>query len=104
MSKQVSIMLALLFATVFSPAALADVLQMPDPSAQGEAQAAYTVEMPARGMTKAKVEELFGLPSEKIDEVGSPPISNWVYSDFTVYFESDYVIHAVLTKGVPAPQ
>ena len=104
MSKIFSTMQALIFTFAFAPMAMAEVLQMPDPAAQSEAEAAYTVEMPARGMTKNKVEELFGSPAQKLDEVGTPPISSWIYRDFTVYFESEYVLHAVLTKGVPAPQ
>jgi len=30
--------------------------------------------------------------------VGDPPISRWEYADFTVYFEYDRVVHAVLKR------
>ena len=56
------------------------------------------VEMPVRGMTKNEVEAKFGAPSEKIPAVGEPPISRWVYPDYTVYFEKQYVIHSVINR------
>lgn len=56
----------------------------------------FSIELPGRGMTKEKVRERFGYPLERIAAVGTPPISKWRYELFTVYFESDYVIHAVV--------
>ena len=56
----------------------------------------FSVELPGRGMSKDKVRERFGYPIERIAAVGKPPISKWRYDLFTVYFESDYVIHAVV--------
>lgn len=53
---------------------------------------------PSRGMTQASVEARFGSPVQKVAAVGDPPISRWVYPGFTVYFEYDRVIHAVVTK------
>ena len=58
-------------------------------------QPSQTLTVPGRGMTKDQVEERFGTPPEKIGAVGEPPISRWVYSGFTVYFEFDRVIHSV---------
>jgi hypothetical protein len=52
-------------------------------------------ERPARGESKARVEERFGAPSEMVAAIGDPPISRWVYPEFTVYFEFDHVVHAV---------
>ena len=49
----------------------------------------------------AQVEASYGAPSDKIAAVGQPPISRWVYPGFTVYFEYDHVVHAVLTPGGP---
>lgn len=54
-----------------------------------------TIEMPARGMTMSEVESRFGTPREKLEPAGDPPITRWVYADYTVYFESRYVIHTV---------
>ena len=50
-------------------------------------------------LSKAQVEASYGAPSDKIAAVGQPPISRWVYPGFTVYFEYDHVVHAVLTPG-----
>ena len=57
---------------------------------------AYSVMLPVRGMSKELVRKEFGYPIERISEVGTPPISKWRYDTFTVYFESQYVIHAVV--------
>ena len=54
--------------------------------------------MPQRGVTKSVVQAEFGQPAEQIDAVGSPPISRWIYSDFTVYFEDERVVTAVDNK------
>ena len=51
--------------------------------------------MPKRGMHKNKVKKQFGEPTKMVAPKGKPPISRWVYGDFTVYFESDWVIHSV---------
>ncbi len=68
---------------------------------------------PVRGMSATQVLEEFGLPQSKTDAVGDPPISSWRYPQYTVYFESDTVIHSVLQhtprvdagaeQGAPAP-
>jgi hypothetical protein len=60
------------------------------------AQAA-SVAAPSRGTSMARVEQVFGPPSERAAAVGQPPISRWVYPTFTVYFEYDHVVHAVTT-------
>lgn len=69
-----------------------DVLTLPTPPAS------VSLTLPGRGMKKSDVEAKFGAPVEKIEAVGKPPISRWVYKDFTVYFESDTVLHAVLKE------
>jgi hypothetical protein len=53
---------------------------------------------PTRGTTQAQVEAKFGSPVSKKGAVGDPPISSWEYQNFTVYFEYDRVIHAVLKR------
>lgn len=54
------------------------------------------MERPAKGMTTEQVVARFGEPLSWSEAVGTPPISRWVYSDYVVYFESDYVIHTVM--------
>ena len=53
---------------------------------------------PVRGMSMRKVERLYGEPKEKMLPTGKPPITRWVYEQFTVYFEGKYVIHAVKNR------
>lgn len=62
-------------------------------------------ELPARGMTQDAVRAKFGAPSRQVAPVGNPPISRWVYADFTVYFEGKYSIHTVSHgKTLTTPQ
>lgn len=61
----------------------------------------FEVNIPGRGMSMGDVETRFGTPINKIEEVGEPPITRWVYSDFMVYFEYQFVIHAVVTRTAP---
>ena len=61
-------------------------------------QPVMAMEPPVAGELQSSVEKLFGQPNEKKDPVGEPPISSWVYDDFTVYFEKNRVIHSVKTK------
>ncbi|MBT8084449.1 MAG: hypothetical protein HKN35_14345 [Woeseia sp.] len=50
---------------------------------------------PSRGMSQARVEAEYGVPSTRRGPVGDPPISRWDYPGFAVFFEYDKVIHAV---------
>lgn len=59
-----------------------------------------TLERPTRGMATASVEAKFGAPLNKTNPVGSPPISQWEYPEFRVFFEGDRVLHSVL-KPMP---
>jgi hypothetical protein len=59
---------------------------------------------PSPGMTMQKVEQKFGAPAERHAAVGAPPITRWDYQNFSVFFENDRVIHAVVTTDeVAAP-
>jgi hypothetical protein len=59
-------------------------------------------ERPHRGSTMAQVEGQYGAPSNRHAAVGNPPITRWDYPQFSVYFENDRVLHAVLVRSVPA--
>lgn len=59
------------------------------------------VQTPARGATMVSVRSRFGEPAEALPAVGEPPISRWSYPGFTVYFEHDRVIHAVVRREQP---
>lgn len=42
-----------------------------------------------------EVERVMGAPQQMLPPIGEPPITRWVYDDYTVYFEFDRMIHAV---------
>ena len=56
------------------------------------------IKLPSRGMHKRSVKSEFGEPDYMKPAVGKPPISSWGYENFTIYFESDWVIHSVLNQ------
>ncbi len=51
--------------------------------------------MPSRGMSMAIVKQYFGEPNRRHSPIGTPPIIRWQYADMMIYFEYEYVIHAV---------
>ncbi len=57
-----------------------------------------SVEKPDRGTLMADVESQYGKPVRKTVAIGAPPITKWVYSNITVYFERSHVIHAVVNR------
>jgi hypothetical protein len=69
-------------------------------------EAKSQVALPTRGLSMAEVERRFGAPSERMDPRGGqknqwPTINRWVYPQFTVYFERERVINAVLNQAAP---
>ena len=86
-------LLSLLAVAVFVPATVTGQnLTIP----VGQQGAENIHEIPGLGMDKTYVEENFGRPLSVKGPVGDPPITTWVYSDYTVYFEYNIVIHTVL--------
>ncbi|MEJ2407253.1 MAG: hypothetical protein P8171_23830 [Candidatus Thiodiazotropha sp.] len=64
--------------------------------AAGPAQPAPpAMDMPAKGMSMEQVRQMYGDPVKTLPAVGEPPITRWVYSAYTVYFEYTHVIHSV---------
>ncbi|MBS3896684.1 hypothetical protein [Silanimonas sp.] len=69
-------------------------------------QAGEAAQLPARGQSMAQVEARFGAPQQRLEPRGGqraawPVIHRWVYPEFTVYFERDRVINAVLNRAAP---
>jgi hypothetical protein len=83
--------------TVFAACAMALALGAADVSAQSNLAVPATASTsgPARGLTMAAVEQRYGAPSQKLNAIGQPPITRWVYPGFVVYFEYNLVIHTV---------
>ena len=78
------------FALAFAATTLqADTLSIIDNPNQAK------LSLPQRGLSMAAVEEQFGPPASIVEAIGQPPITRWIYPDFTVYFEDIYVIHPV---------
>ncbi len=72
----------------------AETLQMP----VAPTPKSYSVTLPGRGMSMTEVLEKFGEPEVKEPEVGEPPITRWVYPNYVVIFEYQYVIHSLTTN------
>lgn len=108
--RRAGLAVATFLACVFSTAR-ADVLEMPMPQDEQESPAQTVpqdgddsatppaldavTDAPTRGMSMDQVANRYGAPLDKLGPVGDPPITRWVYADYTVYFEYKYVIHAV---------
>lgn len=54
------------------------------------------IERPAQGATEAQVLARFGEPQSRSAPTGKPPITQWQYPDFVVFFDTGRVIHSVL--------
>jgi len=57
------------------------------------------MDLPANGMNKDAVQARFGKPENKRSAVGDPPITQWDYDNWSVYFEYELVLFTVLHKG-----
>ena len=53
---------------------------------------------PTRGMTMDQVLKRFGQPAVEYPRVGQPPITRWDYKDYSVFFEHQYVLDAVVHR------
>lgn len=70
----------------------------------GQQGAGRQIATPSHGMTQAAVIARFGQPLETHAPVGNPPIIIWHYAEFTVYFEGNKVIHAVVNPPAPTSE
>lgn len=62
------------------------------------------ITLPKRGSSMSQVQALFGAPQQKYPAIGggsrrTPPITRWAYAGFSVYFENNHVVDAVLNKA-----
>ena len=67
-------------------------------------EAAHHADLPQRGMLMNQVTSRYGMPTRKHATVGGgsaqqPPITRWDYPAFSVYFENDHVVSAVLNRA-----
>jgi hypothetical protein len=81
---------ALLLTGLLSTVGYADTLSIP-----GHYEDATRMVMPQRGLKMDQVLSEFGEPENRKGPVGEPPITEWDYGDFRVYFEYQTVLHSV---------
>lgn len=84
----------------FAQTVQADVITLPEPEASRMA-------LPQRGMAQTAVLQQFGEPLRRHAPVGGgqpkqPPITRWDYEGWSVFFEHNIVIDAVV-QGQPKP-
>lgn len=72
--------------------AIAEEMRVPVGTQADRSEASF----PGKGMSQAAVRASWGTPMEIEGPVGQPPISQWHYQNFVVYFETNRVIHTVL--------
>jgi hypothetical protein len=92
---QTRIFAALLIGSALAGSAIAETVEV---NGQVEVMPSQ-VDRPKRGTTMDEVEKHFGAPANRHPTVGAPPITRWDYSNFSVFFEKDRVIDAVVTSG-----
>lgn len=91
------IMISLLF--ILSTSLQADTLTIP-----GHYESDKNTVLPRRGISMDRVLSDFGEPVSRNDAIGDPPITEWNYGDFRVYFEFQTVLHSVDLKSMIMPK
>jgi hypothetical protein len=61
----------------------------------GHNDTGYNQVMPKRGISMETVLGKFGEPDQRFGPIGEPPITEWVYGSFRVYFEYRTVLHSI---------
>lgn len=77
--------------------AQADVLLL-DSIQNAPPNSASGVQRPRSGASMEGVRAAYGEPTSIREAVGDPPITRWVYPQYTVYFEYDRVIEVVVHR------
>ena len=95
--------LLIVIAAISRPLA-ADVIEVPSGAESPVAQ-----DLPAKGLRMTEVRQRYGAPLHKHPPVGGgnrqqPPITRWDYPGYSVFFEHDHVVDAVVPGRPPAVQ
>lgn len=65
---------------------------------------AHAADLPTQGMSMSQVQKNFGVPVKKTKAIGKPPITRWIYPNYTVVFEYKHVVQSVqMVKEEAAP-
>ncbi len=96
MKSTTTLILALSF-MLGAAASHADVLLL-DAIEKAPANSSEGIPRPTNGQSMDQVKGSYGEPKNIIPAVGDPPITRWVYDQFTVYFEHNLVINTVVHR------
>ena len=97
MPKKLTIII--LASLLFAPFLRADILTIP-----GHIVTEEEFVMPRRGIDMNAVLAEFGQPIEQVGPIGDPPITEWIYDGFRVYFENDIVLHSLNLRTLIYPR
>jgi hypothetical protein len=92
-------LLLLVSSILMQTASAGDILVIP-----GHVATANTQVLPRRGISMDDVLSQFGEPSNRHEPVGEPPITEWVYGSFRVYFEHELVLHSIDLDTIILPK
>ena len=93
---KIKIIAACALASLMGSVTMAEVITVP---VGQQADRASAGELQRKASAKVDVEAKFGAPMTATPAVGDPPISRWDYPAFSVYFESDSVLHVVVRQN-----
>ncbi len=96
MRFQISTAVAFLILLLAQPAT-ADVLLI-DSIHQTPMNSEEGIPRPHRGMTMDQVRQRYGEPVVEYPRVGEPPITRWEYANYSVFFEYQHVLTAVVHR------
>jgi hypothetical protein len=90
--------LAFTLTAAISLPALAEVILLRQSIQEAPANNSSGLQRPTAGMRMSEVTLRFGEPMQRRESVGNPPITRWIYDRYTVYFEYDRVVNAVVRR------
>ncbi len=98
MRKTLRNLIYLLLLLPFSTVCYAELVKIP-----GHIPSNNSMKLPQRGETMNNIRVKFGNPINEHFPVGNPPITQWEYNGFNVFFEYQHVIHAINLKTLIMP-
>ena len=96
---RIGITILILTNFLFIPLTKAESLVIP-----GHVDASPKQVMPKRGSSMETVSTRFGDPDQRFGPIGEPPITEWVYGSFRVYFEYQTVLHTIDLNTLVMPK
>ena len=100
--RNLSLIIGIAFTVMAQPATADQLVMRPDINHAKPGTKYYV-----HGLSMAQVAKKFGQPSKKLAPVPlkgtthQPPITRWIYPEFTVYFERGVALHLVTHHRIP---